>query len=247
MGLNGNIFPRHKRLVPMKLTNICLINLLFSLEMVGIRRSIALGSEPKRGPIEFLTPPRYAPPPRAPDDPKESQETFKKVKNRKSLERARREQPFRPQPHPWHQKIRENLQEDLNHGRERDYLIELSFTAPYTLTTGAKSGYSQNPSQLFEFYWRRGDSKSDGNFGLFLGMRLAAFSGNGFYRKEPGSFGLLYFGPALGFGRLNQGEQYSGRNSTQQEDSMLDPSEGFLWSFGISATHRQGNSDTTPQ
>jgi len=208
---------------------------------------LAQGQAKSSKAIEFLDPPAYAPVPKHPDDEHSIQENLKKSKNRKSQERSLREEPFQPKSPSWKQQLRKQIQDEHEDPRNRTYLLELSLTVPLTVTKGDKSGYGQNPAHGFHLYWRRGGSHSDGRSGLFVGWRMAAFSGTGFYRKEPGSFGLLYLGPSIGWGSLNRPYEDSGRSHPRSLSAEDTNRSGYLWALGLSAAHSQGNSETTPE
>ncbi len=223
--------------------------LAFSGLLVSRPQSKALAQTPQIQ-IESLERPPYARPPRHPDDPvdpHDPKDSLRSIKKSKAARRKERESRHRKPRVSWEKAVEEQLTQDALTPRDRLLLVELSLVAPFAITQGVKRGYSHNPTTHFQALWRRGGPKADGKNGLFYGLRLAPFSGTGFYQKKPGSFGLIYFGPVVGWGSLDKAPEDQGNQITHA--SGLKPSRpttsGYLFSAGLAALNRQGESGST--
>jgi hypothetical protein len=88
----------------------------------------------------------------------------------------------------------------------------------------------------------------DGRIGLWYGARVAPFVGGGFYKDKPGNYGLTYFGPMIGVGKIDPVPEDEGQARASSADGEIDiPSaSGWVVTAGIAAVTRAGkNSDPT--
>ena len=74
-----------------------------------------------------------------------------------------------------------------------------------------------------------------------------SFFGNGFYQSHPGSYGLTYFGPMIGVGKIDPlsseaGSSKTGEGTGSGAEKTRASSEGWLLSGGIAAVSSQGRS-----
>lgn len=185
--------------------------------------------------IESLAPPTPARPPRSPDEPAEVLQ--KKRQNRKMRERESSPPPLTPG-----QKARKSLYEEATTARPHAFFMEVSLVFCGVTTSGARNGYTCNPTTHFDMAWRHDQARPLGDVSLWYGLRVAPFSGTGFYEKVPGTYGLTYFGPMLGVGKIDP-VPLDGAATAPGEEPEFPTADGWLFTTGIAAVSRIGRSD----
>lgn len=194
--------------------------------------------------IEGLAPPKPARPPHPAGS---DEDTLDQDLRRKRKDRRRREKEAEPPPVPWERQQEEALLKETLQPRPRRLLMEVSLVGGAALTTGAKEGYTLDPNSHFNVALRHDPKKNDGRIGLWYGARVAPFTGTGFYKKRPGSYGLTYFGPMIGVGKIDPVPEDDGKGRATAASGEIDiPSaDGWLVSAGLAAVTKNGESGTT--
>lgn len=177
--------------------------------------------------IEPLTPPKPAVPPRPDGGGDEDLE-------RKRRERGRREPA--PVPEPASQVRDRSLLKETLATEPPALLIELSLLVGTVANHGPKEGYTMDPTTHFNVYWRKRPKAREDKIQLFAGGRVAPFAGTGFYEERPGSYGITYFGPMVGVGRIGLVPQDTARDP----DAAIPSANGWLVSVGLMAATTAG-------
>lgn len=216
----------------------CLLTTLaLGLGMLAVPTMPAAAQSQPR--IEDLTPPKAAPPPKASEEESDDADL-----QRKRRERRRRERDLAPAPVPYAKKREEGLRSDTLQPRPRWFLMEISLVGGGVSTDDDRESYQMDPTSHFGLFWRDGAPAVDGKVGLWYGARVAPFSGTGFYKKRPGTYGLTYFGPMIGIGKVDPvpADDGSARaTSTGNEDQLS--TSGWLVSTGLAAVSRKSIQD----
>ncbi len=195
------------------------------------------------GQIEGLKPPKPAKPP-AVDQDRETDADLEKKRN----DRRRRDRLDRPLPTPYKEKQEKALLKETLSPHERRLLLELSLVFCGAQTSGARQGYTCEPTVHFNGFVRKGGKEKDGKVGLWYGGRMAPFGGGGFLNNKPGNYNLTYIGPMIGVGKIDPVPEDEGQPRAASADGEINiPSaSGWVVSAGIAAVTRAGkNSDPT--
>ena len=200
-----------------------------------------------RGPIESLTVPRQMAPAGPAGEDALSGDLARKRQQRLEREAKDRPQALSPQRH-----LAENLRKESLVPHTRDLGVECSLVGPLAATKGDRASYSTEPTSHFQVFWRAGGAQADGRIGPWYGFRLAPFAGTGVYKQRPGSFGLTYFGPMVGVGKLDpvaKAVAQPGRKGLQggTTAATVEPgrSSGWVFGTGLAAVSRQGAGDAS--
>ncbi len=189
--------------------------------------------------IESLDPPPAAKPPRL-DENQENQDNLEK----KRRERHRREDEARPPSVPYAEQRQAGLLKDTLTPHERSMMLEVSLLGCGLYTRVPREGYTCNVTSHFNAFFRYQGRTRDGRVGLFYGGRLAPFSGTGFYNSQPGVYGLTYFGPMIGVGKIDPvPEDEGGARASRSDGELQIPSaSGWVVTTGLAAVNRLGHS-----
>lgn len=112
--------------------------------------------------------------------------------------------------------------------------VELSLLYPKVTVSGDREDYRADMTTHVHFWIRPNFDKLAQDVQLWLGLRLAPFAGYGTQNRQKGRFGLTYFGPGLGFGKIS---------APDETGSDLPTRSGWLVAGGIAAVSRLGNRD----
>ncbi len=188
--------------------------------------AFALGVAPlAAAQIEDLAPPRPQAPPQ---DLRRDAETDLEAKR---TDRARRDVESAPAESTPAQTRRKSLSAETLAERPLDLLFELSIVLGAAVTDGDKGGYTVDASSHATLALRHGSAPAGGT-DLFYGARIAPFSGSGYFKGKPGRYGLTFFGPMVGVGKIDPVPPQGG------------PFSGWLVSGGYAALSKAGQSRT---
>lgn len=216
------------------------------LHASGLRADDAPAPEGAAPGIEGLSPPAPARPPR-PDGPEDDDPSVPGADSleQKRQERRRREQDLKPKPLPFAKKQAESLRQDALAPRPRRLLLELSMVISNVQTRGDREAYTTEPNTHFGVFCRHGAPAVDGKIGLWYGGRLAPFTGTGFEKKRPGTYGLTYFGPMIGVGKIDPvvGDDGAVKATSAAAEKTLPSTSGWLVSLGVAAVSKVSRSE----
>lgn len=209
-------------------------------------------SSPIRSQIEGLTPPKAAKPPRPPRSQGEidelEQET-ERLLRKKRKSRHKRQLP-KDASKPDLEEVRQSERlKDAQTPRDRVFCLELALVGGTVLTSGDRSGYTYEPNVHINGFYRLNSSRFSGKLTPWVGFRLAPFTGSGFHENNPGHYGLTYFGPMIGVGKVEPGAEDSGpvrTNISGEIDFELPIISGYAATFGIAGVSSQGKRETQP-
>lgn len=227
------------------------LRLLTLLFLTTAKAAIAQPSEDQpKIKIEDLTAPAPAPPPRRqPQSDNENQQLLNEQQlqnKRRQRKKKLRESVKQPQSDNVESSKKSEIDsrgEDLK-PRPYAYLFELALVGGGALVAGDRSGYTLDPNVHMNAFWRTPQNQSLPALSPWFGLRIAPFVGTGYYKERPGNYGLTYFGPIFGWGRLAPpaisaaGEGRPAVGSDQDED--LPVLSGFAVTMGIAGVVYQG-------
>ncbi len=178
--------------------------------------------------IDDLAPPPAARPPSL--DPEIEQDRQLQIKRQK---RQKKEQELTPKPQTPTEVRIENLKKETLKPHDHTLLMEISLMGVGVDTRGLKSGYTGEPTSHFNVFWRKKPDSERSS--IWFGLRIAPFTGNGYYQGKPGDFAQTYFGPSISVGKTER----------PAEDAATDKPgieflSGWLFSIGISPVTQAG-------
>lgn len=188
-----------------------------------------------------------APTPQKPPRPADDNATDDENLERKRRQRHRRARDDQPAPVPYAKKREESLRQDTLLARPRAWMIEVAPVISTAETHGEREGYAVDPNIHIGVFYRHDAAKKDGKTGLWYGARVAPFIGTGFQKNRPGAFGLTYFGPMIGLGKIDPVAQDDGSPKATSATGELEiPSaSGWLVSGGFAAVTKLSRSEDT--
>jgi hypothetical protein len=199
--------------------------------------------------IEGLAPPKAARPPRLQEDEEGEEHTAREAETERQLEKKRkRRQKQRDRDRDGKvdeaAKRKASLLEEALRPRERAFLLELALVGGSALTDGQRSGYSLDPNVHVNAFYRLGSERTSDQITPWIGFRIAPFTGTGYFKGRPGRYGLTYFGPMIGLGRIAPVSEDTGTGDRPATgtagDRELPVVTGFAATFGISAVASLG-------
>jgi hypothetical protein len=133
-------------------------------------------------------------------------------------------------------KLEEQAKQEKVEPRPMYGFMEINFLYAKVLTTGTRKNYLADPTTHFNGWLRTSSSKPSDQPQLWAGFRIAPFSGSGVQRKHAGRYALTYFGPGLGFGKI------------QSQGKIINPDDtetrtGWLFSGGVAAVTKLSRHD----
>lgn len=199
--------------------------------------------------IEGLAPPKAAKPPRLDEEEADEDVSAREAETERQLEKKRkRRQKRRDRDRNGEAdeaaKRKESLLEEALEPRERAFLLELALVGGTALTDGRRSGYTLDPNVHVNAFYRLGSERTSDKITPWIGFRIAPFTGTGYFEERPGRYGLTYFGPMIGLGRVAPVPEDTGEGDRPATgtagDRELPVVTGFAATFGISAVASQG-------
>lgn len=120
--------------------------------------------------------------------------------------------------------------------------MNVSFVVPKMLGKGGGlKNVSPDYTAFYHAFYRLDQGKAD-SLGLWTGVRIAPITGTASYKKVPGRFGFLYFGPMVGVGKFSPlSAQSSDSQDAASAESRIEPgfmSQGWLWTGGLALMQR---------
>ena len=205
---------------------------------------IASPSSQTSGLIEGLSPPPPAAPPII-DEDKQSEQDLRRMRSHRRRKKAEET----PDPPSYTERLEKALDREAQAPHPKKFFLEMSLLFTNASTTASRQGYTSEPTVHFNAAWQVTNEKPQAanTAKLWIGVRAAPFFGNGFYQSHPGGYGLTYFGPMIGVGKVDPlppetGSPIKGEVRGNGTDKTRVSSEGWLLSGGIAAVTRQGRS-----
>jgi hypothetical protein len=123
-------------------------------------------------------------------------------------------------------------------------MVEVSLLYGRVRNQGRTRNYTFNPTSHFNVYLRPSPNPLPSGLTFWTGLRVAAFSGTGFYESRPGRYGLTYIGPILALGKFGPSKG-AGPSPTEPPSDPLAIGEGRGWilSLGVAGLARIGESE----
>ncbi len=180
-----------------------------------------------QGGIEPLGAPKPARPPRVKSDDVQGDDLEKK-----RAESDRRDQGQAPKALTPDEKRALALEQEAVKPRPRRFLAEVSLLLGTAATNGDKSGYTVDPTSHFDAFTRRSEAAR-----FWYGLRIAPFAGTGYYKGKPGTYGLTFFGPMIGVGKIDPLPPGRG-------DGTVAAVSGWLVTGGLAALAKSGRTET---
>ncbi len=192
--------------------------------------------------IERLDQPKAAPPPESNSDELKAQ--AEEDLRRKQMQRGKREQSLLP-PEPLYSLQRQkNLMDDALIPRDRSLMFELAFHLTTVAARDDRRRYVSDPAVHFNLFYRHDAKNHADKIGKWFGFRMAPFTGSGYHKKKFGSYGLTYFGPMIGVGKI--GLMPTKETGTTRSNESIAPkipsASGWLIGAGFAAVSKIGRS-----
>jgi hypothetical protein len=196
--------------------------------------------QPQR--IERLDQPKAVPPPGS--DPSDLESQAEDDLRRKQQQRKERDQSLLPPEPPYSLQRAKNLKKEALTPHDRSFMFELSFHLTTAAVRGDRTRYTSDPAVHFNLFYRHDAKNRSDKTGPWFGFRLAPFSGSGFHKQKFGSYGLTYFGPMVGVGKIGliQTKENGPVRSDKNEDINIPSTSGWLIATGVAAVSKMGRS-----
>ena len=178
--------------------------------------------------IELPPPPKAVPPPVV---PKERDPVELRHQEHLKDQDERREEVKQDVTQKIEKKQVEKAKQEDAAPRPMNAFVEFNLVYPKFVTTGKRKKYNGDFATHIHGWSRLSYAKSSNDVQTWIGLRLAPFSGSGIQKDYAGRFSLTYFGPGIGFGRI---EDRPG-NATDADEPHR---KGWLVSAGVSAVSR---------
>ncbi|MBP6217079.1 MAG: hypothetical protein KA436_00670 [Oligoflexales bacterium] len=156
------------------------------------------------------------------------------------------------------EKQEKKLSEESHKKRELSFFVKMGILFPYILIDPPRKNYTAEPgnSVLVMNKFQEEDEKKKRK--MWLGARILALSGSAEYKEKPARYGFVYWGPALGFAKIDAvGEsspvdKLAARTVEEEQKelaslSTLKMSKGFLFLMGLSLQTRLGAYDASAE
>ncbi len=153
-------------------------------------------------------------------------------------------------------RLSQALDDEAQRPHPRNFYLEITLVGSAVATVASRQGYTSEPTMHFSGAYRltqksatpaEATSRPGKTKDLWLGLRVAPFNGSGFYRGQPGNYGLTYFGPMIAVGNIDPPSSESSSEaataSTQAAKLSRPILSGWLISGGVAAVSKQGRSD----
>lgn len=206
--------------------------------------------------IEAITAPKPSPPPRR--EPQADDQRLKRPDERRRQNKKRQRQlpsevstaaPSNSQEEAI-QKQKLTLSEEAFKPRTHVLMLELALVGGGAVVKGKRSGYTLDPNVHFNIFMRPHQEHQSHRIRPWFGLRLAPFTGNGYFENIPGNYGLTYIGPIFGWGNLvpsDLGLSGDGRPALGSEnESDLPTLTGFALTLGVAGVVYQGKRSFDP-
>ncbi len=197
--------------------------------------------------IERLEQPKATPPPGSDADDLEAQ--AEEDLRRKQKQRGEREQSLLPDEPPYSLQRQKNLMKEALIPHDRSLLIELAFHLTTAAVRNDRQRYVSDPTVHFNLLYRHDAKNHSDKIGPWYGFRLAPFTGSGYHKKKFGSFGLTYFGPMIGVGKIGlmPTKETGAVRSSESVEAKIPSASGWLIGAGFAAVAKAGKStEETP-
>lgn len=191
-------------------------------------------------PVERLDPPKPLPPPGLNNGESGQDDLLRKRQQRRDREKS-----LEPPEVPYGLQQKKKLLKEALIPKDRSLVFEVSAVAGAILTQGDREGYTFDPSSHFNVFYRYDAKNKNGKAGPWFGFRLAPFAGTGFYKKRPGTYGLTYFGPMIGVGKINPvaAQEGTALRAEKADDVKIPSINGWLLGAGLAAVSKSGRTN----
>ena len=202
--------------------------------------AFAQEQEAKSSRIERLEQPKATPPPGSSSEDLESQ--AEEDLRRKKLQRGEREQSFLPPEPAYSLQRKKNLQKEALIPHDRSLMFELAFYLTTVAVRDDRKRYVSDPSVHFNLFYRHDAKNRVDKIGPWFGFRMAPFSGSGYHNKKFGSYGLTYFGPMIGVGKIGlmPTKEVGAVRSNENTETSIPSTSGWLVGGGFAAVSNVG-------
>lgn len=128
------------------------------------------------------------------------------------------------------------------------YYAGLSLLIPYVKTHGNfRKDYKMDPGMAVNLKYRLGEGNPFDKKSIWVGFRMAPFSGSGSYQDQNGRMSFLYWGPSLSYGKINFAKSFKSNSADKKQkkkntgnNSKLSIQDGWSLSLGFSLLSRYG-------
>ncbi len=187
---------------------------------------------------QILLPPN--PQPKVPHTPSR-QEADDEIQSR--IDR-RKEEDQKNIPDPGKKRL-EKLNEETLKPRPMNLVVSVAIMYPQLTVGGPRKRYVPDLTSHALMGYRLSQEKPPEVWQMWIGGRVAPFSGTGVHKAISGRFGLLYLGPAIGLGRITQGILSEGFNPAAEGGGESDYAfstrfASIVW-CGIAAVSRSSH------
>jgi hypothetical protein len=190
--------------------------------------------------IERLGTPKAAPPPGSNSEDLESQ--AEEDLRRKQIQREEREDGLLPPEPPYSLQRKKNLLKEALIPHDRSLLIELAFYLTTASVIDDRSQYVSDPAVHFNLFYRHDAKNRNDKIGPWIGFRLVPFTGSGFHQNRFGTYGLTYFGPMIGVGKIGlmPTKELGAVRSNESIEPKIPTTSGWLLGGGFAAVTKSG-------
>jgi hypothetical protein len=190
--------------------------------------------------IERLEVPKALPPPGSSAEDLEAQ--AEEDLRRKKAERGERENALLPSEPAYSLQRQKNLMKEALIPHDRSLMMELAFYLTTASVRGDRKRYVSDPSVHFNLFYRHDAKKRNDKIGPWVGFRIAPFTGSGFHQNKFGSYGITYFGPMIGVGKIGviPTKELGTVRSNQSNELTIPSTNGWLVGGGFAAVTKSG-------
>lgn len=206
--------------------------------------------------IGLPPPPRVVLPPnagRGGNDPngKVPSELPENLRKRRDL-RKEEELANQPKPPTPSEKQEQALKEEAVKPRPFNFMAAVDFLYPQISTSGDRKEYTTDMTPHHYALFRLGESEngsqSQAGANMWIGYRIAPFSGSGKAAGQVGRYGFTYFGPMIALGKFSPGAKSVGQteegSGEEEEHGASDLSRnGIMLGTGLSMLSKNGVTD----
>lgn len=243
----GISFPVLAKKIPKRLPQLlCIITFANVVLSNAIQAQIGLPPPPR--PILPPNAERHRQPRTDEDRASEMPDALRQRRDQR-LEEQKAVEPKPPTP----SEIKEQaLKEEAIKSRPFNFMAAVDFIFPQVSVSGGRKNYTADMTAHHYGLFRLGPSEEssppESETNIWIGYRIAPFSGSGQAGSSAGRYGFTYFGPMIALGKFSPGARSVGQSTEGSEEDgehglQSLSREGIMLATGISGLSKNGTTD----